>query len=128
MQLNMHFADFTVRLDDNARERLKRELLQQMSLGVQYWQVSIDLDVNDNMQRRAAYLRMISVRSVFVDLGIDPNRVSLRMQAAEVASVGEQVVRIVPRWQAPERKSPASPHEGDGDDTAPQPEVKEPRG
>ncbi len=115
-QLVLHFVDYAVRLDDSARERLKSELKREMSQGVQYWKVSIDLDVNDNLQRRAAYLRMMSVRSAFLEAGIEPIRFNLLMHAGDVASVGQQILQIVPERQLPEGKLPSAAHEGGGTD------------
>jgi hypothetical protein len=128
LKLILHFADYTVRLDDSARERLKRELQRQISQGVQYWQVSIDADVEDNTQRRAAYLRMISLRSVFLEVGIDPSRFSLLMQSAPVENVGQQRVHIVSKWQVPERKSSEKPHKGDTESPLPEPVGQERQG
>lgn len=122
MQLTLHFADNVVRVDDKARERLKQELQLQISRGIQYWNVSIEADVDDNMQRRAAYLRMISVRSVLMEAGIDPSHFSLRIQPAKVANVGQQTLHIVPDRQVPKRNLQPPLRTKAPDHASPQPE------
>jgi hypothetical protein len=124
-QLGLRFAGNTVRLDERSHELLKRELRRQFEQGVLYWQVTIETDVNDNLQRRAAYLRMMAVRSVFLEVGIDPVRFDLRMQAAKAAGVGAQMVRIVPGGQAPVRKLTTALRETGSGTMSLQPAVKE---
>ncbi len=127
-QLDMRFTNDTIRLDERARERLKLELQNQIRQGVQYWNLSIDTDVNDNHQRRAAYLRMISVRNVFLEAGIDPARIGMRMRPSSAPDNGQQLLHIVPDWQLPESRDPASPRKEGAMESAPQPEKQEPRG
>lgn len=101
-RLSMRFEGSAVRLDEDAAERLKRELMRQREQGAQYWQVGIQVDVDDTLQRRAAYLRMMAVRSVFLEIGIEPQRFSLRMEPSPVGGVGSQLAWIVPRRKLPE--------------------------
>ena len=127
-RLDLRFTNDTVRLDASAREHLKMELQNQIRQGVQYWRLSIDAEVNDNHQRRAAYLRMISVRNVFLEAGIDPARISMRMLPTSQPDGGQQLLHIVPEWQLPEKKTPTSPLKEGAMEPSPQPEKPEQRG
>lgn len=100
-QLSMRFDGNAVQIDEQALARLKEELQAQMGRGVRYWEVFIEADVDDGLQRRAAYLRMMAVRNVFLEIGIDAQRFTLRMQPAPVSGVGGQVAYIVPRLELP---------------------------
>lgn len=126
-ELRLRFADGTVRIDDGARERLKRELLRHLAQGMQTWQVSVDTDVDDKFLRRTAYLRMMAVRNVFLEVGIEPERFDLRMRSG---APGQQVVSIVPSKQPPTRKAPATRTDAGstGPAPAPQPETPGRRG
>ena len=109
-QLDLRFAPDALQLDDAAKERLRELLRRQLAMGMRQWLASIETDVEDSLQRRAGYLRLMAARNVFVEVGIEPHRLTLRLIPAKnpVTPQGA-VLKIVPS-----RTEPAPPAESAG--------------
>jgi hypothetical protein len=123
--LGVRFNGSTMSIDDNAREGLKEELKRQVDQGVNHWMVSVDVDIEDRTQRRAAYFRMISIRNVFLEAGIAPAMFDMRMYPGEAGGSGNQVVRIVPERQPSAGNKPAPTLKERAETSLPQPEPRE---
>lgn len=101
-QVDLRFATEALRLDDPARDRLRALLRQQQAQGMRQWRASIETDLDDPLLRRAAYLRLMAARSVFLEVGIDPRRLTLRLLPATSADARSgAVLRIVPSREEP---------------------------
>ena len=101
-QVDVRFAPEALRLDDAARERLRSLLRQQQAQGMRQWRVSIETDLEDRLLRRAAYLRLMAARATFIEVGIDPQRLTLRLlPATSEAERNGLFLRIVPSREEP---------------------------
>lgn len=109
-QVDVRFAPEALRLDDPARERLRALLRQQQAQGMRQWRLSIETDVDDPLLRRAAYLRLMAARATFIEVGIDPQRLTLRLlpTTTEAERAG-LFLRIVPSREEPVVPSTNSP-------------------
>lgn len=109
-QLDLRFAPDTLQLDEAAKERLRELLRRQIAMGMRQWLAYIETDVDDSLQRRAGYLRLMAARNVFVEMEIEPHRLTLRLMPTKAASAQPgTLLRIVPSRQEPAAPAAATP-------------------
>lgn len=102
-QLDLRFSPQALRPDDEARKRLITELRRQRDAGMRRWRVSIETEIEDPLLRRAAYLRLMAVRAVFIEVGIEAWRLDLRLLPANAETQRSGLLlRIVPSREEPE--------------------------
>lgn len=90
--LVLEFSEQGWRLDAQAQSLLLEQIRQQVQRGIRNWQLSVQTDTEDPLLLRGAYLRLLAARNVFLQAGVQGDRVQVRLlHAPQAQRIGREL-------------------------------------
>lgn len=92
--IRLTFHEGSWRLDPQSEQRVRQALSGQEARGAEPWLISLRAHISDPVMRRAAYFRVMIVRNLLLDAGIDATRITLHLEDAPDDEGGTQTVQV----------------------------------